>query len=113
HQVARAFRALGDHDAVFGPATDGGFWLVGMKRTRALPPDLFKGVRWSTEDTLTHCIAGLMGVRIALIETLADIDRAADLERKPGASPRTPGVFRPRKTGNALLGWRGVPRRAK
>ncbi|MEK9725170.1 MAG: DUF2064 domain-containing protein [Rhodospirillaceae bacterium] len=30
--IAAAFRALGAHDAVFGPADDGGYWLVGLKR---------------------------------------------------------------------------------
>ena len=42
--VARAFAALGSHDAVFGPATDGGYWLVGMARRRPLR-GAFVGVR--------------------------------------------------------------------
>ncbi|RMF02652.1 MAG: glycosyltransferase, partial [Alphaproteobacteria bacterium] len=31
--IAQAFRQLGSHDAVFGPAGDGGYWLVGLKRS--------------------------------------------------------------------------------
>ena len=42
--IAEAFGLLGHHDIVFGPAADGGFWLVGC---RHLPPD-FGVVRWST-----------------------------------------------------------------
>ncbi|MBE9475978.1 MAG: glycosyltransferase, partial [Proteobacteria bacterium] len=46
--IAKAFRALGDHDAVFGPAYDGGYWLVGLKRgAGAVPVHLFENVRWS------------------------------------------------------------------
>ena len=40
--VERAFRALGDHDAVFGPAADGGYWLVGLRRSPGIP-DIFRG----------------------------------------------------------------------
>ena len=77
--VARAFRALGGHDAVFGPAADGGYWLVGMKRR---PPDLavFDGVRWSTEHALADTVANLNRPP-ALIDTLEDVDDRASWER--------------------------------
>lgn len=77
--IARAFRALGNHDAVFGPAPDGGYWLVGMKRTAPPPPSLFEKVRWSTEHALSDSIGTLKGRRIALTDTLSDVDTAADL----------------------------------
>lgn len=79
--VARGFQALGDHQAVFGPATDGGYWLVGMKRVAPPPASLFQGVRWSTEHALADSMASLPGYRIALVDQLADIDTKADLER--------------------------------
>jgi len=75
--IERAFRALGNQDAVFGPAEDGGYWLVGLKG-RPTPP-LFQGVRWSTEHALADSCATLRGKRIALIDTLRDVDTAADL----------------------------------
>ena len=54
--IAAAFRLLGRHDAVFGPATDGGYWLVGVRRRpRVLRP--FRGVRWSTQ----HALADTLG----------------------------------------------------
>ncbi|CAN0587899.1 unnamed protein product, partial [Ectocarpus sp. 12 AP-2014] len=46
--IARAFHALGSHDAVFGPAVDGGYWLVGLSPRRAPPAQMFDAVRWST-----------------------------------------------------------------
>ncbi len=79
--IGRAFRALGNHDAVFGPAPDGGYWLIGLRRTAPPPSTLFQGVRWSSPDALTDTISTLPGLRIAQIDTLRDVDRAADLYR--------------------------------
>ena len=81
-QVARAFRALGAADAVFGPATDGGYWLIGLARRRPLPRGLFRGVRWSTEHALADTLASLpAGYRVELLEECADIDDGADYWR--------------------------------
>jgi rSAM/selenodomain-associated transferase 1 len=77
--IARAFQALGGQDAVFGPATDGGYWLVGLARGTAQPAGLFEGVRWSSPHALADSIASLPGRRIALTDTLRDVDTAADL----------------------------------
>ncbi len=77
--IARAFAALGRNDAVFGPANDGGFWLVGMKRTAPPPATLFRSVRWSSAQALADSIDSLPGARIALVDTLRDVDTAADL----------------------------------
>lgn len=78
--IEKAFRALGDHDAVFGPAPDGGYWLVGLKRgARAVPVDLFKEVRWSTKHALADTIATLGDAGVALVDVLRDVDDATDL----------------------------------
>lgn len=79
HHITRAFRVLGNHDAVFGPAPDGGYWLIGMKRTATPPVTLFHGVRWSSPNALADTRASLPGLRIALIDELQDVDTAADL----------------------------------
>jgi glycosyltransferase A (GT-A) superfamily protein (DUF2064 family) len=72
--VAAAFRLLGRHDLVFGPAEDGGFWLVGARHPRQLPP-LFDQVRWSGPYTLADTLAGLPPrIRIGFVERLADVD---------------------------------------
>jgi glycosyltransferase A (GT-A) superfamily protein (DUF2064 family) len=79
--VAQAFAALGAHDAVFGPAGDGGYWLVGLRR-RPRVPDPFRGVRWSTPHALADTLANLRPrERVAMLERLEDIDDAASYRR--------------------------------
>ncbi|MSP42423.1 MAG: glycosyltransferase [Alphaproteobacteria bacterium] len=81
--IASAFAALGRNDFVFGPASDGGYWLVGLRRTRALTGphgrNLFTGVRWSGPDVLQDTITAL-GPRthVGFTATLSDVDNAAD-----------------------------------
>lgn len=75
HHIRKAFRLLGHHDVVFGPATDGGFWLVGHKRhPKMVSPYGPKPVRWSHPETLQDCLKNLKGDKVALIETLSDVD---------------------------------------
>lgn len=78
-RIACAFAALGDHDAVFGPAPDGGFWLVGVRHPKRLPHGFFRKVRWSSEHALSDSLATLPGWRVARVDTLRDVDTAADL----------------------------------
>jgi rSAM/selenodomain-associated transferase 1 len=75
--IAAAFDALGRAEAVFGPAADGGFWLVGFaRRGRRLDP--FTGVRWSSAHALADTLARLpRDARVALVETLEDVDDGA------------------------------------
>jgi glycosyltransferase A (GT-A) superfamily protein (DUF2064 family) len=75
--LAAAFRALGRADAVFGPAEDGGYWLVGFGPRRPAQP--FADVRWSTRHALADTLANFAGRRIALLRSLRDVDTAADL----------------------------------
>ena len=87
--IAAAFKALGRADAVFGPAEDGGYWLVGLGPRR--PPAPFAGVRWSTEHALADTLANCRGHRVALLRRLRDVDTAADLaalrRSRPGGAP--------------------------
>jgi rSAM/selenodomain-associated transferase 1 len=83
--IARAFALLGDHDLVFGPATDGGFWLIGARRSRPLPRSLFAKVRWSTRHALADTLATIPpGYTTAIADTLDDVDDANDLRRWHG-----------------------------
>lgn len=75
--IACAFSALGGQDVVFGPATDGGYWLIGRRAGVRLPA--FDRVRWSTEHALADSRAALQDRRIALVDRLRDVDHAADL----------------------------------
>lgn len=75
-----AFRKLENNDCIFGPATDGGFWLAGMRRgPRPLPVDLFNDVRWSSEHALADTLDTLGDSKVAFVAQLADVDTAADL----------------------------------
>jgi rSAM/selenodomain-associated transferase 1 len=74
--IARAFALLGSHDAVFGPAQDGGYWLVGLRRSPCVP-EPFREVRWSTSHALSDTLANLQGLSVARLEVLTDVDDGA------------------------------------
>lgn len=76
--VALAMKQLGSSDAVFGPAPDGGYWLVGLKRRPSLPK-AFRGVRWSSAHALSDTRANLEGLSVSLLGQLIDVDEVADL----------------------------------
>ncbi|MGE0408029.1 MAG: TIGR04282 family arsenosugar biosynthesis glycosyltransferase [Amphiplicatus sp.] len=77
--IRAAFKALGAADAVFGPATDGGYWLMGLARRRPAPR-LFENVRWSSPDALADTLASLPpSFGVARLPVLRDVDEAADL----------------------------------
>jgi rSAM/selenodomain-associated transferase 1 len=79
-----AFRALGRHDAVFGPAEDGGYWLVALGPRRPAQP--FDKARWSTEHALADTLRNFRGRRVARLRLLRDVDTACDLASHPRRS---------------------------
>lgn len=90
-QAARAFQLLRTRDAVFGPAGDGGFWLVGFRR-RGLARRAFRDVRWSGPHALADVLANLPPtVTVGLLAPLDDVDTGADLARARPAGGRRPG----------------------
>ncbi|MEG4858076.1 TIGR04282 family arsenosugar biosynthesis glycosyltransferase [Microcoleus sp. K1-B6] len=76
--MAQAFEELSQHDLVLGPAKDGGYYLIGLRRSI---PELFGGIHWGTSQVLacTRAIAQKLDLNIAYLPTLADIDRPEDL----------------------------------
>lgn len=74
--IARAFKLLKSNKAVFGPASDGGFWLIGANGP--LSEQVFDNVAWSTETTLADMTRNLNG-DIGLLRMLTDIDDSAAL----------------------------------
>ncbi|MCX8952464.1 TIGR04282 family arsenosugar biosynthesis glycosyltransferase [Ruegeria sp. NA] len=78
--IARAFGTLGRYRMVFGPAPDGGYWLVGAQRYSALPAGLFRDVRWSTKHALADTLASIPNCRVTLLDQLRDVDTVADLK---------------------------------
>jgi glycosyltransferase A (GT-A) superfamily protein (DUF2064 family) len=75
--IAAGFRALGRADAVFGPALDGGYWLVGFGPRRPHKP--FAQVRWSSRHALADTLANFRHHRVALLPPKRDVDSAEDL----------------------------------
>ena len=80
--VAKAAALLAAHDAVFGPAGDGGYWLVGMRRPL---PALFEAIPWGTGAVMaeTRRRAAALGLDIAEVDQLDDLDTPDDLARWP------------------------------
>lgn len=76
--IRRAFAQLGRNELVFGPATDGGFWLVGARGR--VPRGLFQNVRWSSNTTLAEAKASAGRASIGVADTLSDVDTLADLK---------------------------------
>jgi hypothetical protein len=76
----QAFEALTHSDLVLGPATDGGYYLIGMKRKADY---LFEGISWSTSEVLsqTLAVATAHGLHFTLLDELSDIDTREDWER--------------------------------
>lgn len=79
--IKTAFDVLGSKDAVFGPAFDGGYWLVGLNTRRSVPPRFMQGVRWSSEHALSDTVATLDARSVGYITQLKDVDTVADLPR--------------------------------
>ncbi len=77
--LSEAFDELHDHDLVLGPATDGGYYLIGLRRDI---PELFHGVPWGGEDVLSCTLdsAAAHGLTVSMLPALADVDRPEDLE---------------------------------
>ena len=79
--IATAFRLLGSNNLVFGPAEDGGFWLVGARHPRHLP-QLFERVRWSGPYALADTLAGLTRrIKVGHAAKLEDVDDADTYRR--------------------------------
>lgn len=74
-----AFEALADHELVLGPATDGGYVLIGLSRHA---PELFRGISWRTPDLAqwTLARAAELELRVQLLPTLQDVDEPQDLD---------------------------------
>lgn len=88
--IHAAFRRLGTADVVFGPAADGGYWLVALGPRR--PGDLFGASRWSTEHALHDTLRQFRHHRVGFIRRLSDVDTADDYLRhlKARVPPRDP-----------------------
>jgi rSAM/selenodomain-associated transferase 1 len=100
--VATACRLVRRHPVVVGPATDGGYWLIGARR-RPRTPSPFHDVRWSTADALADALRNCPP-SVGRAATLSDVDTEAEWRewRRTAASLMVAGAARssrPRKPG--------------
>lgn len=80
--LREALSELNEVDLVFGPATDGGYWMIGMNATTTrVLPYLFAGIEWGSSRVLQQSLAHAkqQNLRVSLLEELVDIDRPEDL----------------------------------
>jgi rSAM/selenodomain-associated transferase 1 len=77
--ISRAFDALYFKDLVLGPATDGGYYLIGIKYPIE---ELFEDIPWGTDKVFekTVSLAQQLGLSIEILEELHDVDRPEDLK---------------------------------
>ena len=103
-----ALGLLDSNDLVLGPALDGGYYLIGLKRTA---PELFSDIPWSTDQvlTLTQEKARKLGLKIALLPVWRDVDTIDDLQALIDAStadakkPKNEQAFSQRTAGALQL----------
>lgn len=80
--LSEALQTLDTHDAVFVPALDGGYALVGLRQAQ---PALFTAMRWSCAQVMaeTASRANGLGLSWKALPAVADIDVPADLQHLP------------------------------
>jgi len=79
--VEEAFSSLDDSDAVIGPTSDGGYYLIGFSKESFLP-EAFEDIDWSTSKVLKQTVDKLEmhGRKVHLLQQWYDVDTLADLE---------------------------------
>ncbi len=70
--LEEAFEALREKDLVLGPSTDGGYWLIGLKRHA----DLFRGLEWGTSTVFAKTVAAAQHLNLSfhVLGPLTDMD---------------------------------------
>jgi len=82
--LEKAFKALDTNDFVIGPAIDGGYYLLGMKRFK---PEVFKNKDWGTASVLQSTLADLKGEKVALLDPKNDVDHYEDIKENDAFTP--------------------------
>lgn len=82
--LREAFGQLNRHEVVLGPAGDGGYYLIGMKKAI---PGLFQGKQWGTQTVLKETLQNLKEVDTFLLPVRNDVDRYEDIQGNPVFEP--------------------------
>jgi len=80
HYLEAALSKLDDHDAVLGPAEDGGYGLIGLRKA---DPSIFSDITWSTSEVCADTCKKMnkLNYNWSLLPLLWDVDRPEDLEK--------------------------------
>ncbi|MGE0267474.1 MAG: TIGR04282 family arsenosugar biosynthesis glycosyltransferase [Candidatus Omnitrophota bacterium] len=94
--LEQAFDRLEGSDFCFGPSSDGGYYLAGMKKFR---PEIFTGVEWGTSAVLSKTleIIGKIEHNVALLDEKEDMDTIESLKRFSGRMETVPGAKETKK----------------
>ena len=78
HILSASFSLLGETDMVIGPAADGGYYLLGLKKNH---DNLFKGIAWGSDQVCSQTLTAAehAQLRVGFLPQLTDIDRPEDL----------------------------------
>ncbi|MEI8382382.1 MAG: TIGR04282 family arsenosugar biosynthesis glycosyltransferase [Planctomycetota bacterium] len=81
--VTQAFDHLQEFDCILGPAMDGGYYLIGLRRA---VPELFEEITWSGSSVLAQTVSRIseLGLSLALLPPWYDVDDLADLKMLTG-----------------------------
>ena len=87
--IQQAIQLLADHDVVFGPSEDGGYYLVALDQPHT---QLFQDIEWSTPNVMSQSLATARreGLEVGLLPTWYDVDTAAGLKRLLQETRRLP-----------------------
>ena len=75
--IEEAFEKLEKNEVVIGPATDGGYYLIGLKKTY---PEIFQNKNWGTSSVRKETLKNLEKVNVHLLPILNDVDVFEDIE---------------------------------
>lgn len=78
--IEKAFKVLNNSDIVIGPASDGGYYLLGIKK---MIPDIFQNKKWGSQTVLKETLKDLKNYKVSFLKEKNDIDLLEDLKKHP------------------------------
>ena len=82
--LTQAFEALRDQKVVLGPASDGGYYLIGLTE---IPKRIFANKSWGGPKVLADTLDDLKGIPVSLLSEKNDVDRYEDIADRPEFKP--------------------------
>lgn len=74
--IAEAFRLLESKACVIGPASDGGYYLIGLSKPA---PQIFRRIEWGGDQVFKQTLASASGLTVGMLKPLHDVDLPEDI----------------------------------